>query len=161
MSIQSAIDGIVASKSNIRIAINNKGGNVSSSAKLSTYATAINNLSTSMAVSRNVSAGGPTSPYSADFTIPANTTQAFLIVNSLFVGNDNTFALTRKSGASVTITTQLSKTNTNWDSYGYSPIRNSTITYKITKARGTASVVTLSVSNPYGLAGVSSHLVTN
>ena len=162
MSIQSAINGIKTSKSNIRTAINNKGGNVSSSAKLSTYATAINNLTFSLSETRTINnnTGGGTS-LKQDITIGTNVTEALLVVDTILVGNENTISCARKSGATVSISTKTSKTSANFSAYGISPIVLQTITYKITKAKGSSSVVTLTVSNSYGLAGVVSHLITN
>ena len=160
MSIQSAIDGIVQSKSDIRTAINNKGGNVASNAKLNTFASAINGLVTSMGVGRNVKANSSsTNTLSQDVTIASNTTEAYLVVTSAFSGNSNTYSCTKQSGANVTITTAQSNTTSSWSQYGQL-IVFSTITYKITKARGSSAVVRVKVDNPYGLQGLCVHQVS-
>lgn len=161
MSIQSAIDGIIQSKSNIRTAVNNKGGNIGVNDKLSTYATAINNLSTTMAVSRNVKANSSSAgSLTQDVTISADTTEAILVVTSIYSANSNTYSCTRQSGATVTITTKQSTTQTNMSQYGQ-VIVFSTITYKITKEKGSSAVVRVTVSNSYGLQGLSVHQINN
>ena len=159
MSIQSAIDGIKTSKENIRVAINNKGGNVSASAKLNTFATAINNLTTSMAIGRNIKSNTNSgTSLTQDVTISADTTEAFLVVTSVFSGNSNTYSCTRQSGASVTITTQQANTTSSWSQYGQL-IVFTTLTFKVTKAKGTSAVVRVKVDNPYGLQGLCVHQI--
>lgn len=160
MSIQSAIDGIKQSKIDLRTAINSKGGNIQATDKLSTYATAVNGLSTSMAVTRNIKNSGGNSPITQDITIPADTTEALIVVTSVYSGNSNTYSCARQSGATVTITTQQSKTDSNWNNYGQIVIF-STITYKVTKASGSSAVVRVTVSNPYGLQGLCVHQIYN
>jgi len=161
MSIQSAIDGIKTSKNNLRTAINNKGGNIGVNDKLSTYANAVDNLSTSMVISRNLKANSSSgTSLTQDVTIPANTTSAFIVVTSVLSGNDNTYSCTRQSGATVSITTQQSKSSNSWSQYGQLIVFQ-TITYKITKARGSSAVVRVKVDNPYGLQGLCVHLIDN
>lgn len=160
-TIQTAIDGIKTSKENLRVAINNKGGSLLESAKLETFASAVEGLSTSMAVSRNIkNSGGSVSTLTQDITISADTTEALIVVTSVYSGNSNTYSCTRQSGATVTITTQQSKGEGNWNNYGQIVIF-STITYKITKAKGESAVVRITVSNPYGLQGLCVHSITN
>lgn len=160
MSIQSAIDGIIQSKSDIRTSINNKGGSVSSSAKLSTYATAINNLSTSMSVGRNVKSNSSSATsLTQDITIATNTTEALVIVTGIFSGNSNTYTCARVSGATTTITTVQSVTSTAPSQYGQ-VVAFSTQTFKVVKAKGSSAVVRITVSNPYGLQGFTVHQVS-
>lgn len=161
MSIQSAIDGIKASKENIRVAINSKGGSLSETAKLNTFATAINNLSTSMTVARNIKANSSSATsLNQDITIASNTTEALLVVTSVYSGNSNSYTCTRQSGATVNITTVQSATTTGMSQYGQVVVF-STITYKITKTKGSSSVVRITVNNPYGLQGFCVHQVAN
>lgn len=161
MSIQSAIDGIKTSKENIRVAINNKGGSVAANAKLSTFASAINGLTTTMSVGRNIKANSNSATsLTQDITIAANTTEALVVVTSVYSGNSNSFSCARQSGASVTITTQQGGTSSSWSQYGQL-IVFSTITYKVTKAKGSSSVVRVTVSNPYGLQGLCVHQISH
>lgn len=161
MSIQSAIDGIKTSKENIRVAINNKGGSLAANAKLNTFANAVNNISTSINVGRNIKANSSSATsLTQDITIAANTTEAYVVVTSGYSGNSNTYSCARQSGATVTITTAQSATTSSWNQYGQVFVF-STITYKVTKAKGTAAVIRISVSNPYGLQGLCVHQVAN
>lgn len=145
-------------------AIRSKNGS-QATYKVSEMAAAISNISTftDMGTGRTIknNSNSSTSDVTADFTIPANCKEAFLIVFSMKVGNNNTFSLARQSGATVTITTQIANTVNNWDAFGASPRHMATITYKIAKTDTTASVVRLKISNPYGFAGACAHLVTN
>lgn len=161
MSIQSAIDGIKTSKENIRVAINNKGGSLASNAKLDTFANAVSNISTSISVGRNIKANSSSAgSLTQDITIAADTTEAYLVVTSGYSGNSNSYTCAKQSGADVTITTAQSVTTSNWGQYGQMFLF-STITYKVTKAKGSASVVRITVSNPYGLQGLCVHQVAN
>ena len=160
-TIQTAIDGIKTSKENIRVAINNKGGSLLESAKLDTFATAIDNISTSMGVGRNLKNNSSSgTSLTQDITISADTTQAYIIVSSGYSGNSNTYSCTRQSGATATITTQQSTTTSSWGQYGQVCVL-STITYKVTKAKGQSTVIRITVSNPYGLQGLCVHQVAN
>ena len=161
MSIQSAIDGIKTSKENIRVAINDKGGSLAANAKLNTFATAINNLATSMGIGRNIKANSSSATsLTQDITIAANTTEAYVVVTSVYSGNSNSYSCARQSGASGTVTTQQSKSDSSWSQYGQVVVF-STITYKITKAKGSSSVVRITVSNPYGLQGFCVHQISH
>lgn len=71
MSIATDITRIQNAKNAIRTAINNKGGSVSTSAKIDTYATAINNLST-QATFEHFHDSVTSSLKTKDFTLPAN-----------------------------------------------------------------------------------------
>ena len=160
-TIQTAIDGIKTSKENLRVAINNKGGSLLESAKLETFASAVEGLSTSMAVARSVKTNsGGAGSLSTDITLSADTTEAIIVVTSGYSGNSNTYSCTKQSGADCTITTQQSNTTSNWGNYGQIFIFT-TLTYKVTKAKGQSSVIRVSVSNPYGLQGLCVHSITN
>jgi hypothetical protein len=160
-TIQSAIDGIKTSKEDIRTAINDKGGSLSPTAKLDTFASAVENLSTSMIVARNVKANSSSaSSLTTDITLSENTTEALIVVTSGYSGNSNTYSCTKQSGANVTITTQQSNTTSNWGQYGQLFLFN-TVTYKVTKVKGQSSVIRVSASNPYGLQGLCVHSITN
>lgn len=147
----------------IAAAIRSKNGS-QNTYTVSQMATAISNIQTqgNMSVSRTAKSngGGTTGTINTDFTIGADVKEAYLFVDTIFYGNDNSFGLTRQSGAAVTISTKESSTSSNWDCFGCSPVRLRTITYKILKSDAASAVVRLAVTNPYGLGGICAHLVT-
>lgn len=160
-TIQTAIDGIKTSKENLRVAINNKGGSLLESAKLETFASAVEGLSTSMSVGRNLKGNSSSATsLTQDITIGTNTTEAILVVTSVYSGSSNSYSCARVSGATVTISTPQSATTSNWSQYGQVVVF-STVTYKVTKTKGQSAVVGVTVNNPYGLQGLCVHQIAN
>ena len=161
-TIQNSIDGIKSSKENIRTAINNKGGTLDSNAKLSTFANAIDNLSTGMGVGRGLqSNSGSVSSMTRDITINETTTECVIVVSSVRSGGSaSTHSCAKKSGADVTITTIQSRTESNWSNYGQAIVFTTT-TFKIVKPKGASSVVRITVSSDYALQGIAVYNIYN
>lgn len=159
MSIATEIERIQNAKASIKTAIESKGVTVPSTAKIDNYSNYIDDIATSSSLSVSVGGWGNNTIGYKDFTIPANSTEAIITIVSTWEGNTDNYSCTKQSGAPVTISVANSKTT---HSQGHNTTYYMGIqTYRITKAKGSSSVVRITLTNAYGHTGASVSCVCN